>query len=419
MKRKIALGIVIFIISIFAVLPNNYSYAATFSKGPIEMETDVSKVEVGDTFTISVLIPMSEPNVRRSVKEAEVTLTYDSNILDCIKTNKPVYNSPTTLVEEEGKIKYNLSLSSLYAVGNGSVLFEATFKVNEPGDITLKMVYNSTEGTTSQKFNNEERSINIKSSLALNSISLSKEKINLIEGKSEKISVIYNPENTTESKDITWSSSNKKIASVDENGVITALSEGTAIITANCNGKEAKCEVIVSKLEIPLESITIGDDISLKLGEECKLNITYNPETTTDAKNVVWTTSDNNIVSVDSNGILKANSVGTAVITATVNEKQSSIMVTVYTDSVNEDENNTNEDISDNNSNKEQENVINSDEEINKIENNENINNLSDKEENILDEVPKTGVQNYFTLFVTLLIMSVIGLIICRKNMYK
>lgn len=412
MKKKIALGIVIFIISVLAILPNNYSYAATFSKGPIEMETDVSKVEVGDTFTISVLIPMSESNVRRSVKEAEVTLTYDSNIIDCIKTNKPVYNSPTTLVEEEGKIKYNLSLSSLYAVGNGSVLFEATFKVNEPGNITLEMVYNSTEGTTSQKFNNEERSINIKSSLALNSISLSKEKINLIEGKTEKISVIYNPENTTESKDITWTSSNKEIASVDANGVITALSEGTAIITANCNGKEAECEVIVSKLEIPLESITIGDDISLKLGEGYKLNITYKPETTTDEKNVVWTTSDNNIVSVDSNGILKANSVGTAVITATVNEKQSSIMVTVYTDSVNQDENNTNEDISDNNSNKEQENVINSDEEINKIENNK-------KEENILDEVPKTGVKNYFTLFVTLLIMSVIGLIICRKNMYK
>lgn len=412
MKKKIALGIVIFIISVLAILPNNYSYAATFSKGPIEMETDVSKVEVGDTFTISVLIPMSESNVRRSVKEAEVTLTYDSNIIDCIKTNKPVYNSPTTLIEEEGKIKYNLSLSSLYAVGNGSVLFEATFKVNEPGNITLEMVYNSTEGTTSQKFNNEERSINIKSSLALNSISLSKEKINLIEGKTEKISVIYNPENTTESKDITWTSSNKEIASVDANGVITALSEGTAIITANCNGKEAECEVIVSKLEIPLESITIGDDISLKLGEGYKLNITYNPETTTDEKNVVWTTSDNNIVSVDSNGILKANSVGTAIITATVNEKQSSIMVTVYTDSVNQDENNTNEDISDNNSNKEQENVINSDEEINKIENNK-------KEENILDEVPKTGVKNYFTLFVTLLIMSVIGLIICRKNMYK
>lgn len=102
-------------------------------------------------------------------------------------------------------------------------------------------------GTTAQKFENEERTLNIKTNIELKSIKLNEEKINMIVNTQKNMKVIYNPENTTNSKEIVWSSSDDSIVSVDNNGLIKALSEGIAIITANCNGKKATCEVIVSK----------------------------------------------------------------------------------------------------------------------------------------------------------------------------
>lgn len=411
MNKKIFLGMLVFFISIFIILLNNYSYAAYYSNGPIEMESSETEIEVGDTFKVTVLIPNLASS--RSITEAEVTLSYDSNIIECIETNRKDYHYSTSLIEEEGKIKYTLNKYSVYAVGNGSVLFEATFKVNAPGNIKLKMVYNSTEGTTSQKFKNEERSISLKSNLALNNISLNKEQINLIEGETEQINVIYNPVNTTDNKEITWTSSNKMIACVNENGLITAVSEGTTTITASCNGKTAECEVIVSKRKIPLESIMIGEDILLKLGEECKLNITYNPVDTTDSKNVIWSSSQDKVVSVDNNGVLQANSEGIATVTASCNGKNASIKVTVYADELDKNEDNKDENI--NVSDEGQENISNEE----KIEHDKNTNVQFDKEENILDDVPKTGGKNYIVLFTALLIISIILLILSRKNMYK
>ena len=44
---------------------------------------------------------------------------------------------------------------------------------------------------------------------------------------------------------LTWKSSNEDVATVDENGVVTAVAEGTATITASCSGLEASCQVIV------------------------------------------------------------------------------------------------------------------------------------------------------------------------------
>lgn len=81
------------------------------------------------------------------------------------------------------------------------------------------------------------------------SISLDKTSINLPEGSSEKLTATVLPENAANKK-VIWSSSDESIAKVDENGNVTAIKEGQAIITAKLENTDltATCEVNVSKL---------------------------------------------------------------------------------------------------------------------------------------------------------------------------
>lgn len=66
-------------------------------------------------------------------------------------------------------------------------------------------------------------------------------------GDTFTITATVKPDNATD-KSVTWSSSNTSVATVDENGVVTAVSEGTATITATAsNGVEASCTVTVKQ----------------------------------------------------------------------------------------------------------------------------------------------------------------------------
>ena len=86
-------------------------------------------------------------------------------------------------------------------------------------------------------------------SIALQSISLNQTSVTLEAGNQAKLSVTYNPSNTTESKDVTWTSSNPSVATVDTSGVVTAKAAGSATITAKVGSKTASCAVTVKAKE--------------------------------------------------------------------------------------------------------------------------------------------------------------------------
>ncbi|HDK7173660.1 TPA: Ig domain-containing protein [Clostridium botulinum] len=80
------------------------------------------------------------------------------------------------------------------------------------------------------------------------SISLDKTSMDLLEGSSDKLNAKVLPEDATNKK-VVWSSSDEKIAKVDENGKVTAIKEGQATITAKVEGTDltATCKVNVTK----------------------------------------------------------------------------------------------------------------------------------------------------------------------------
>ena len=82
----------------------------------------------------------------------------------------------------------------------------------------------------------------------LTGISLNKTETVLKEGNTETLTVIYEPADTTDSKDVTWTSDNSAVATVTD-GEVTAVSEGTANVTAKVGNITATCRVTVKKEE--------------------------------------------------------------------------------------------------------------------------------------------------------------------------
>ena len=143
----------------------------------------------------------------------------------------------------------------------------------------------------------------------------------LLKGKTEKLEVSFIPSNTEDSREVKWTSSAADIAAVDANGTVKALKEGTATITATtADGKHtASCTVTVK--EIHLTDVKLDEmknPSELFKGEKHQIKIGLNPIDTTD--NVIYTfaSSDEKVVSVDKNGMVTALKNGKATITITV-----------------------------------------------------------------------------------------------------
>lgn len=119
-----------------------------------------------------------------------------------------------------------------------------------------------------------------------------------------------------DNKKVTYISSDPEVASVDENGIVTALKGGTTVIeiTTEQYGLKATCTILVKEY---VTSITLdASEKYLGLGKTGKLTATVEAATATN-RNVVWSSSDPNICSVDQQGNITGNNLGNAVITAT------------------------------------------------------------------------------------------------------
>ena len=84
--------------------------------------------------------------------------------------------------------------------------------------------------------------------VAVNSIELDKTRMVLKPGETITLAATVKPDNATD-KTITWTSTDPGIASVDENGKVTALVAGEVNITASAEDKTANCLIVVTDPE--------------------------------------------------------------------------------------------------------------------------------------------------------------------------
>lgn len=140
-------------------------------------------------------------------------------------------------------------------------------------------------------------------------ITLSDKKVTLEKSKSVTLKVNRDPITATEK--ITWTTSNKKIATVGSNGKVTAKAPGKVIITAKtANGKKATCNVTVVpsvKLKATKATVKVGKTTVIKIKKQEKGD-----------KVKAYKSSNAKIAKVDKKGKVTGKKAGTAVITVTM-----------------------------------------------------------------------------------------------------
>jgi pectate lyase len=141
-------------------------------------------------------------------------------------------------------------------------------------------------------------------------------------GATASLTVTISPADA-DNKTVTWNSSRKSVATIDENsGQLTATGIGEAIITAMAKDGSGVCSVginvTVTNAPILVETITIngGNNVILQAGQTKKLALSVLPAAAGN-KNVTWASSDSQKVEVlNQSGDIKAHAEGTAVISA-------------------------------------------------------------------------------------------------------
>lgn len=340
LKKMFAL-VTAFMMALSIVTPN---FAKAADKPVISVEAttatggDLSKLNRGDEVTVNVKL---NTNSVQKLSVLQLSVHFDPEVFEAVGTPQMVMpkNGGTGLVGIS-KEKSTLNISYTVDVANpdaqidyDGVVYTAKLKVKDnakAGSTTLafdtsdsEAMYYSDQTVADVTLTGKDLGVvSPLKSISFNGVA-DEATINL--GATETLTVVYNPEDTTDDKTVTWNSTNTNAVTVD-NGVVTAVGEGSSTVTATVGEKVATINYTV---RIPLQSITINGDETLSKNEEKTLTVTYNPTNTTDNKTVDWESSNPEIVSIDSTGKITGKKGGTAKITATVGNVKAEREVTV------------------------------------------------------------------------------------------
>lgn len=151
------------------------------------------------------------------------------------------------------------------------------------------------------------------------SVTLDQTELTLLLGGTTTLTATVLP-TTAVQKTLTWTSSNPAVASVDATGVVTALSVGTATITAtSTDGTHifSSCTVTVNPIVASGLSLSQGLFKGVE-GDSVTLTATFVPANTTN-QTLTWSSSDPTVASV-TDGLVRILGVGMATITATTTD---------------------------------------------------------------------------------------------------
>ncbi|MBR2066697.1 MAG: Ig-like domain-containing protein [Solobacterium sp.] len=158
-------------------------------------------------------------------------------------------------------------------------------------------------------------------------VSLNKTSASLNIGATLALSATVKPTNAN-NKNVTWASSNTKVATVDANGKVSAKAKGSATITVTTKdgSKKATCKITVKQ---PVTSVTLNKTSeTVNKGKTVTLTATVKPDNA-DNKAVTWASSNTSVATVDASGKVTAKANGTAKITVTTKDGKKTATYTI------------------------------------------------------------------------------------------
>ena len=171
--------------------------------------------------------------------------------------------------------------------------------------------------------------------ISVESVELDAQNVTLKIGETTTLTATITPDNAT-NKNVTWSSGNEDIATVDNGGKVTAQGVGETMITVTTEDGQKTAECVVTVIEksdpepeeIPVESVELDvQNVILKIGETTTLTATITPDNATN-KNVTWSSENEDIASVN-NGIVTAVGPGETMITVTTEDGEKTAECTI------------------------------------------------------------------------------------------
>lgn len=247
---------------------------------------------------------------------ANVSLAYNSADLEVVSCSTGDAVGAGNSVNDTGSA---VNFSGMYAKTSGTV-FTVEFKIlKESG--TSKLTLSSSENTDSDgvvhSYTASHSYVTVSNKIPADKVTLDKTSVSLKKNGTHKLVVTVSPENTTD-KTVLFQSSNDNVATVSNDGVITAVGGGSATITVKVGNKTATCKVTVN---VPQTGIKAYGNTSrnVEVGKTLKLAVVKVPSDTSDSFNTTWTSSDTKVATVDSNGNVTAVTAGVAKITAKSN----------------------------------------------------------------------------------------------------
>lgn len=133
-------------------------------------------------------------------------------------------------------------------------------------------------------------------------------------GESQQVDAVPVPEDATDVI-VSYTSSDETVATVDEAGVVTAVSQGITMVKAEAEGFEATTTVIV--LQPPTGLSLDYEEAQLYTGHSFTITAVVEPDTADTKTEIEWSSSDEAVATVDASGEVLAVKPGTAIITAT------------------------------------------------------------------------------------------------------
>lgn len=153
--------------------------------------------------------------------------------------------------------------------------------------------------------------------IKIKSITLNKKSATILFGKTLQLIATIKPANAS-NKQLTWKSSNTRVATVSNTGLVSTVAGGTATITVKANDgsrKNATCRITVKQYvgKVTLNTHTVN---LTKRGKTYRLKATVLPTTASNRK-VKWSSNNTRIATVSSSGTVTAKGTGTCTITCT------------------------------------------------------------------------------------------------------